>query len=83
MMMYVKVGVDARLCAVSLDYHLGEGETRIDMPDTFLAEQLTDWRLAEGALVYDPVTPQPLPPTPEEMNAASIDYLAMMTGVEL
>lgn len=46
---------------------------------------ISEYRLVDGTFVHDPIPHSNVffPPTQTEINAANIDYLAMMAGVEL
>lgn len=80
----VVIGTDGRVTASSQDSLLAGAVTE-EMPEGFGGETQNDWRKVNGNWVYDPLTVQQgmAEPMQAEINAARIDYLAMMTGVEL
>ena len=83
---FIKLNSAGRVGAVSVtNDDMGEGTVQMEMPDAFNPQTSQDWRIAEGAPMYAPQTCEmAIPaPTPAEQNAAKIDYLAMMTGVEM
>ena len=86
MLYYIKLNTAGRIGAVSVtNDDMGEGTVQMEMPDDFNPQTSQDWRVADGAPIYDPQTSDMVAPEPPlaEINAAKIDYLAMMTGVEL
>ena len=83
---FIKLNAAGRVGAVSVtNDDMGEGTVQMEMPDAFNPQTSQDWRIADGAPVYDPQTCDMATPAPAlaEQNAAKIDYLAMMMGVEL
>lgn len=52
---------DGRICACSSNSRLA-GAVSVDMPDAFTCTAQSDWRVANGAPVYDPLPQEePLP----------------------
>ena len=87
MKLWIKLTDQGRVGASSPIGPMGEETDAlyVDVPAEFVPEAQRDWKVVDGALVYDPLPSEALLalPTLEEINAARIDYLAMMTGVEL
>ncbi|HNW87933.1 MAG TPA: hypothetical protein PLR69_12305 [Candidatus Limiplasma sp.] len=81
------LGADGRVLSVAdTGFHCGEGEALVTVPDSFTLETAHDWVMVDGVLTCLPVTPEAeaiATPEPWEVNAANIDYLAMMAGVTL
>ena len=53
-----------RILVSSSEFQCGENDIQIDLPDDFDFERQADYRIVDGALIYDPL---PEPPEPEPM----------------
>lgn len=62
---------DGRIGASSLTHDMGAGAVSVDMPESFDPEKQADWRIVDGAPVYDPL---PEPPVLED--TVTLDTLA-------
>lgn len=54
--------------------------------ETLPEGNLADYKYINGEYILDPLPepqPEPEPPTQTEINTANIDYIAMMTDIEL
>lgn len=56
-MMWVTVGDDGRIQNSMTGNGSLEGGIQVAIPEGFDVERQFDWRLENGVLVYDPVTP--------------------------
>lgn len=54
-MMWIRVNDEGRVKDTAIGGKI-EGGVRVEIPDGYDLERQQDWRLADGALVYDPVT---------------------------
>lgn len=63
-----------------------EGFEYENIVDTLPDGNIIDYKYINGEYVLDPIPepqPEPEPPTQTEINTANIDYIAMMTGIDL
>lgn len=59
-MVYIKTDEAGRLTALAdPGFHCGEGEIAVELPDDFDTEHISDWKLVEDSLVYDPLPVKP------------------------
>lgn len=86
-MKYNIVFQDGRPVVVAGEKHPQEGGVLLDVPEDFTVQRAEDWRLEDGALVYDPLprveTPETEPdPTLEDRMAEMEEALdLLLTGV--
>ena len=81
--MHVSIDNVGRITATSKDYPFGENDMVFDFPDGFDFLTQSEYRIADGELVHDPLPVPVFPPSADEVNAANINYLSMMLGVTL
>jgi hypothetical protein len=53
--MWIRVNAEGRVTDTVIGGRLDDG-IQLDIPDGYDPERQQDWRLADGALVYDPET---------------------------
>ena len=67
MQYYMMIGVDGRVLSVAdTGYHCSEGEKLVDVPEGFTLAEALDWRMVDGALLYDPLPVDEVTPTPSD-----------------
>ena len=54
-MAYIKTDETGRITAASYDFHCGDGEIQVEIPEGVPFAQIHDYRYADGTFVYDPV----------------------------
>ena len=72
---------DGRVLSVAAEgFHCGDGEALVEVPEGFTLENATEWVLQDGQWAHTPidVLSVTLKLAPWEVNAANIDFLAMM-----
>lgn len=79
----LNLGTDSRILSATFEQYASENMIKVE---TLPEGDITKYKYIDGEYVYDPL-PEPEPVTPEptqaEINAANIDYIAMMAGIEL
>ena len=79
--MEIVVNTEGRVVACSHDCKL-KGSVEIEPPEGFDPKHQNDWRLEDGALVYDPLPEAEPVPTPlEAMQTQLNDVLLTMADV--
>ena len=79
----VMLNAENRIVATSADYNIGAEQIDFELPNDFDFANQRDYKIEDGKLKHDPVSELASEPTLAERSRADIDYLAMMTGVEL
>ena len=73
---------DGRVVVTSAAHSEGEGMIQIEFPENFDFTHQSDWRLVDGALVYDPLPEaEPLPTPLEAMQTQLNDVILAMADV--
>lgn len=86
-MKYNIVFQDGRPLVVAGEKHPQDGGLRLEVPEDFTVQRAEDWRLEDGALVYDPLPRVEMPETDpgltlEERMAEMEEALdLLLTGV--
>lgn len=82
----LNLDTDNRILSVTLDQYAPAEQPRVE---TIPEDNVTDYKYIDNEFVYDPM-PQPEPPEPQpiledqvEQNRADIDFIAMMSDIEL
>ena len=57
-MAYIKTDETGRITAASYDFHCGDGEIRVEIPEDVPFARIHDYRYVDEAFVYDPVPEQ-------------------------
>ena len=71
-MAYIKTEPDGRIASASINFHCGEGEIELDLPEGITIGNITEYRYVDGEWIYDPEPePEPEPPKPA---AESVTY---------
>lgn len=62
-----------------------EEQFLFEFPTGFDFSDIINWKIVDGKLVNEPIIiPEPeLKPTQEEINKANIEYIALMSDIEL
>lgn len=80
---YYSLDENGRIAASSNGDFPQDAQSVFFFPDSFDFSHQRDYKLQNGELVYDPLPPVAALPTKEEINAANIDYIAMMCDIDL
>lgn len=62
-MAYIKIDSENRITAASYDYHCGEGEIEVEIPEEISLYDIHNYLYVDGEYVFDPL---PEPEEPEE-----------------
>ena len=83
-MAFIKIDDNNRITAASYDYHCGDGELEVTIPDEIFIENIHDYLYKDGEFIYEPV-PVEIEEIPSKLDEleAQIIYTAIETGTLL
>lgn len=65
-MAYIKIDSENRITAASCDFHCGDGEIEVEIPEEIRIPDIHNYLFIDGEFVYDPL------PKPEETEEVSV-----------
>lgn len=69
-MAYIKIDGTNRITAASYDFHCGEGEIELTIPDEITLAEIHEYKYENGELIYDPIPkPSTVPVAPHNIMA--------------
>ncbi len=66
---------DQRIAVASFDSPLGPDAIEVDFPDGFDMMTMYEYRVVDGALVHDPLPPEPSAPAPDALLNARMQEI--------
>ena len=84
-MAYINIDETKRIVVASYNYHCGDGEIEVDIPENITFENIHDYLYDNGEFIYSPRPEEPVEyvPTQLDMIEAQVTYTAMMTDTLL
>ena len=82
-MAYIKIDNTNRITAASYNFHCGDGEIEVVIPEDIQLENIHDYLYINGDYAYDPLPkPEPIEPEPAGEEVTTDDMAAaIMEGV--
>lgn len=71
-MAYMKLEEDGRIASASINFHCGDGEIEVELPEDVTMDNIREHRYVNGEWIHDPL-PEPEPVTPQPA-AESVTY---------
>ena len=77
-MAYIKIDETNRIIAASYNFHCGDGEIEVTIPEDVPFENIHDYLYDDGEWIYDPIPEEVVIPEP-----TASDILNALLGVEV
>lgn len=71
-MAYIKIDSENRITAASYDFHCGEDEIEVDIPEEISLHDIHNYLYVEGEFVHSPL-PEPEEPVTNEERIAELE----------
>lgn len=82
-MAYIKIDETNRITAASLEFHCGEGEIEVEIPEEIELKDINEYKYVNGEFVYDSLPSEEPEASQLDIIEAQVTYTAMMTDTLL